>query len=177
MNLQDLCRSPSRPRPPRYRRGSIVSLALAFRRLSSASRSRSAYWLNTPNYGVLFSDMDPEAGRCGRDTAEGLEGALHPRGRRPNGQVPTSRIDELRLDVAAQGMPGTGRMGFEIFDRTSFGVTDFMEHVNYRRALEGELARTISTIAEVARRPRAHRHAPAVVFRRSGEADDGVCRA
>ena len=40
--------------------------------------------------------------------------------------------------------------GFEIFDKTAFGVTDFLEHVNYRRALEGELARTISTISEVA---------------------------
>jgi flagellar M-ring protein FliF len=41
-------------------------------------------------------------------------------------------------------------MGFELFDRTAFGVTDFLEHVNYRRALEGELARTIATISEVA---------------------------
>jgi flagellar M-ring protein FliF len=47
-------------------------------------------------------------------------------------------------------MPSSGRMGFELFDRTAFGVTDFLEHVNYRRALEGELARTISTISEVA---------------------------
>jgi flagellar M-ring protein FliF len=47
-------------------------------------------------------------------------------------------------------MPGSGHVGFEIFDKTAFGVTDFLEHVNYRRALEGELARTISTISEVA---------------------------
>ena len=40
-------------------------------------------------------------------------------------------------------------MGFEIFDRTAFGQTEFLEHVNYRRALEGEIARTISTISEV----------------------------
>jgi flagellar M-ring protein FliF len=46
-------------------------------------------------------------------------------------------------------MPASGRIGFEIFDRTAFGVTDFLEHVNYRRALEGELARTISTIGDV----------------------------
>ena len=51
--------------------------------------------------------------------------------------------------MAAQGLPASGRIGFEIFDRTAFGVTDFLEHVNYRRALEGELARTIGTIAEV----------------------------
>src|SRR5262245_28212905 len=65
-------------------------------------------------------------------------------------RVPANRIDELRLEFASSGMPSSGRMGFELFDRTAFGVTDFLEHVNYRRALEGELARTISTISEVA---------------------------
>src|ERR687893_499183 len=59
-------------------------------------------------------------------------------------------VDELRLELTAQGMPASGRIGFEIFDRTSFGATDFVEQVNYRRALEGEIARTINTISEVA---------------------------
>ena len=58
-------------------------------------------------------------------------------------------MDELRLDFAAQGLPASGRIGFEIFDRTAFGATEFLEHVNYRRALEGEIARTIATISEV----------------------------
>ena len=64
-------------------------------------------------------------------------------------RVPASRVDELRLSFSSQGMPASGRIGFEIFDRTAFGTTEFLEHVNYRRALEGELARTISTITEV----------------------------
>src|SRR4029079_5451462 len=64
--------------------------------------------------------------------------------------VPVERVDELRLQFASGGLPSAGRIGFEIFDRTAFGTTEFLEHVNYRRALEGELARTISTIAEVA---------------------------
>src|SRR5204863_4662802 len=64
-------------------------------------------------------------------------------------RVPSDRVDELRLGFASQGMPASGHVGFEIFDRTAFGVTDFLEHVNYQRALEGELARTISTISEV----------------------------
>src|SRR5687767_4458949 len=46
-------------------------------------------------------------------------------------------------------MPASGRIGFEIFDRTAFGATEFMEKVNYRRALEGEIARTIATLSEV----------------------------
>jgi flagellar M-ring protein FliF len=65
-------------------------------------------------------------------------------------RVPEDQLDQLRLDLSAQGLPTSGRIGFEIFDRTQFGATEFLEQVNYRRALEGELARTISTISEVA---------------------------
>jgi flagellar M-ring protein FliF len=52
--------------------------------------------------------------------------------------------------MSAEGLPTSGRIGFEIFDRTQFGATEFMEQVNLRRALEGEIARTIATIAEIA---------------------------
>ena len=63
--------------------------------------------------------------------------------------VPEDRIPELRLEMAGIGLPKTGRIGFEIFDKTNFGITDFAEHVNYRRALEGELERSIMAISEV----------------------------
>jgi flagellar M-ring protein FliF len=110
----------------------------------------AAWWLNTSSYRVLFAELDPEA--AGRVTqrlqeqkvpfeiAEGGRAIL----------VPEERIDQLRLDFAVNGLPTTGRMGFEIFDATQFGATEFLEQVNFRRALEGEIARTISTIAEVA---------------------------
>jgi flagellar M-ring protein FliF len=65
-------------------------------------------------------------------------------------RVPEAQIDQLRIDMSSQGLPASGRLGFEIFDRTQFGATEFLEQVNYRRALEGEIARTIATIAEVA---------------------------
>ena len=63
--------------------------------------------------------------------------------------APSTRVAELRLQLAASGLPKSGRMGFEIFDKTSFGVTDFAEHINYRRALEGELERSMVSLAEV----------------------------
>ncbi len=63
--------------------------------------------------------------------------------------APSAKLAELRLQLAAGGLPKSGRMGFELFDKTSFGVTDFAEHVNYRRALEGELERSIVSLAEV----------------------------
>ena len=57
--------------------------------------------------------------------------------------VPSDRVAELRLDMAAAGLPKSGRIGFELFDKTNFGSTDFAEHVNYQRALEGELERSV----------------------------------
>jgi flagellar M-ring protein FliF len=65
--------------------------------------------------------------------------------------VPGDKLPETRLTLAREGLPKTGRIGFELFDKTTFGTTDFAEQVNYRRALEGELERTISTLGEVER--------------------------
>jgi flagellar M-ring protein FliF len=63
--------------------------------------------------------------------------------------VPEAKVAELRLEMAGLGLPKTGRIGFEIFDKTNFGITDFAEHVNYRRAVEGELERSIMALAAV----------------------------
>lgn len=65
--------------------------------------------------------------------------------------VPSARVAELRLEMAAGGLPRTGRLGFEIFDKTNLGTTDFAEHVNYRRAIEGELERSVMALAAVER--------------------------
>src|SRR5579885_3274606 len=63
--------------------------------------------------------------------------------------VPSSQVAETRLEVAATGLPKTGRIGFELFDKSQFGATDFMEHVNFRRALEGELERSMMALGSV----------------------------
>jgi flagellar M-ring protein FliF len=64
-------------------------------------------------------------------------------------QAPSERVSELRLQMASAGLPKTGRAGFELFDKTNFGATDFAEHINYRRALEGELERSIMGLSEI----------------------------
>ncbi len=64
-------------------------------------------------------------------------------------QVPSAKVAEMRLEMASAGLPKSGRIGFELFDKTNFGATEFVEHINYRRALEGELERTVMTLAEV----------------------------
>ena len=63
--------------------------------------------------------------------------------------APSSRQAELRLELASAGLPKTGRIGFELFDKTNLGMTDFAEQVNYRRALEGELERSVRAITEI----------------------------
>ena len=63
--------------------------------------------------------------------------------------VPSGKVAELRLQLAAAGVPKSGRIGFELFDKTNFGASDFAEQVNYHRALEGELERSVMSLAEV----------------------------
>jgi flagellar M-ring protein FliF len=64
-------------------------------------------------------------------------------------QVPSARLADSRLTLASAGLPKSGRIGFELFDKTNFGATELVEHINYQRALEGELERSIMSMAEV----------------------------
>lgn len=64
--------------------------------------------------------------------------------------VPADRVNELRLKMAVQGLPLGGGVGFEVFDKPNLGVSDFTQRLNYQRALQGELARTIGQLHDVA---------------------------
>ncbi|MEO5819673.1 MAG: flagellar basal-body MS-ring/collar protein FliF [Vicinamibacteraceae bacterium] len=115
----------------------------------------ASYYLNAPDYRVLFADMDPEEAsrvEAGLKTEKVLY-QLTNGGR--DIEVPKEEVDRLRLHFSSAGMPTSGRVGYELFDRTAFGQTEFLEQVNYRRALEGEIARTIATISDV-RSARVH---------------------
>ena len=127
----------------------IATLAVSFLGIVAVVGG-SALWLGSTPDRLLFSDMDAEsaAGVVSRLKALDVPYELDEGGR--SIRVPADRVDELRLELSAQGLPASGRIGFEIFDRTAFGATEFLEHVNYRRALEGEIARTIATLSEVA---------------------------
>ncbi len=63
--------------------------------------------------------------------------------------VASSKVAESRLALAAAGLPKSGRIGFELFDKTNLGATEFAEHINYHRALEGELERSVMCLGEV----------------------------
>jgi flagellar M-ring protein FliF len=127
----------------------IITLVIAFVGVVGVVVG-SAYYVNAPTYSLLFSDMDAESASSvvAKLKNDKVPYLLDEGGRTV--RVASTRVDELRLAFSSQSMPSSGRIGFEIFDRTAFGTTEFLEHVNYRRALEGELARTIGTIGEVA---------------------------
>jgi flagellar M-ring protein FliF len=63
--------------------------------------------------------------------------------------VPKDKVHEVRIALSSEGLPRGGGIGFEVFDEQSFGTTSFVEQINYRRALQGELARTVSAVAAV----------------------------
>ncbi len=109
----------------------------------------STYYVNRPSYALLFADMEPDSAAdvVSRLKTQKIDYQLDSGGRAV--RVPSGQVDELRLQFAGQGLPQGGRIGFEIFDKTQFGATEFLEQINYRRALEGELARTIGTIGDV----------------------------
>jgi flagellar M-ring protein FliF len=117
--------------------------------LLGAGLSTFLHWNRERNFKPLFTGMSPE------DAATIVQ-KLKESGSTyriiDNGSsvlVPQERVNELRLEMAGAGLPKTGRIGFELFDKTNLGITDFTEKVNYRRALEGELERSIRTLAEV----------------------------
>jgi len=111
--------------------------------------SGSAYFLNRQSYALLFSDMDAEGASKVVAQLKTMKVAYELADGGRSVRVSDSRVDELRLEFASKGLPLAGRVGFEIFDKMSFGATELVEQVNFKRALEGELERTISTISEV----------------------------
>ncbi|MCX8154207.1 MAG: flagellar M-ring protein FliF, partial [Candidatus Bathyarchaeota archaeon] len=63
--------------------------------------------------------------------------------------VPEQQVRDIRLKLASKGIPSKGIVGYEVFDKTGIGVSDFQNQVNFKRAVEGELARTIMRMSGV----------------------------
>jgi len=64
--------------------------------------------------------------------------------------VPKEKVNEIRLSLASQNaLPGNSGIGFELFDKTNYGMTEFMQNINYKRAIQGELSRTINQLPEL----------------------------
>ena len=105
--------------------------------------------ISTPEYKPLMSGLEPADAQA--ITTE-LAAKKIPYLIGPDGTsitVPADQVDAARLEVASHDAPHSGRIGYEIFDKVSWGQTEFDEKVNYQRALEGELERTIQTMSNV----------------------------
>ncbi len=105
--------------------------------------------MNRVEYEVLYRDLSPEdaqaiAGKLKEEKKDYLV-----QGTSILVAAPTNDLDKLRLEIAGSGLARSGRVGYEIFDKSQWGMTDFTEQVNLQRALEGELARTISSLSEI----------------------------
>ncbi len=103
-------------------------------------------WATQPNYMPLFSNLSAEDAGV---IVQELKDQKIPYKLEAGGKtilVPVKNVYNTRLELATKGLPKGGGVGFEIFDKTNLGVTDFTQRVNYVRALEGELNRTINNI-------------------------------
>lgn len=112
-----------------------------------------AVWMSTiggmEKYTVLSAQLDP---KDAAEIAQVLDQKKIPFKVTQNGtaiEVPSDQADRLKMELSAQGLPGRGIVGYEILDSTNFAMSDFLQKVNYRRALEGELCRTLRTLDAV----------------------------
>ena len=108
-----------------------------------------SHWNDERDFKPLFSGLADE-------DAAALVAKLHEGGVEyrlaANGAtilVPSGKVAEARLQMASAGLPKSGRIGFELFDKANFGASEFAEQVNYQRAMEGELERSVMSIREV----------------------------
>lgn len=106
-------------------------------------------WLNDVTYSRLYSELDEaEAGEViSYLNDNNISYELEDGGRTI--LVPSGDVYKTRISLAADGLPRNGSMGYSIFDGNNLGMTDFLQNLNFRRALEGELTRTIMGLSEV----------------------------
>jgi flagellar M-ring protein FliF len=108
-----------------------------------------AVWSSHADYALLYGKLDEaEASKV----IAALDEAKVPyRVNQSGGSilVPADKVYQIRMQMASKGIPQGEGVGFEIFDKANFGISDFVQHANYTRAVQGELARTISQLDQV----------------------------
>ncbi|AOZ02408.1 flagellar M-ring protein FliF [Cupriavidus sp. USMAHM13] len=127
------------PRLPLMLGGAALAAAIAV----------GVLWSRSPDYRVLYSNLSE---RDGGAVIASLQQMNVPYKFAEGGgaiMVPADKVPETRLRLASQGLPKSGNTGMELMDAQKFGISQFAEQVNYQRALEGELARSIESISAV----------------------------
>ena len=113
------------------------------------------HWARRPDFAPLYTNLSPQDAA---QIVDKLRSAKIPYRLTSGGtavMVSSKDVYQTRISLAAEGLPQASTVGFEIFDKTNLGTTDFVQKINYHRALEGELTRTIEQLAAV-QRARVH---------------------
>ena len=130
--------------PPKKRAFSVITILLTVGTLVGL-----IMWANRIDYKSLYTGLSSEdAGMVLNNLQQmkvpykvGIDGTTI--------MVPAASVYELRMEMAGKGLPQNSAIGYEIFDKQSIGATEFIQKVNYKRALQGELSRTISQLREI----------------------------
>ena len=130
--------------PVRFKMAAAIGLAVAISLIVG-----TWLWAKQPEYTVLFSNLSD---KDGGEIVTALQQQNIPYRFSDTGSailIPAAQVHDVRLKLASQGLPKGGLVGFEVMENQKLGASQFLEQINYQRALEGELARTISTIGSV----------------------------
>ena len=106
-------------------------------------------WINQPSYQVLYSGLSQKDAAQVVEKLKELKVPFRLEGQGTVIKVPQENVYETRLALAGAGLPRGGGIGFEVFNEVKMGTTEFVQKINYQRALQGELARTIASFPEV----------------------------
>ena len=106
-----------------------------------------AFWSSRPDFALLYGKLDD--GEASKIVAALDESKIPYQARGSSIYVPSDKVYQVRMQMASKGIPRGDGVGFEIFDKANFGISDFVQRANYTRAVQGELARTISQLDQI----------------------------
>jgi len=112
-------------------------------------------WLQNDEKAVLFTNLSPEDASTAIQELAKQDVVADLINGGTTILVPAKQVHRLRVDLAGRGIPSSGTVGFEIFDGKQYGLTEFLQNVNFKRALEGELTKSIETLQGI-RAARVH---------------------
>lgn len=109
----------------------------------------AVWWLLQPRNGVLFTDLEPGDAAAVVSELERMKVTYKLSADGTRILVAQDEVHEIRLKLLGSGLPLSGGVGFELFDKAEFGMTEFAQRINFQRAMQGELTRTVTSLKEV----------------------------
>jgi len=125
------------------------SVALGAGALALAALFTLSLWVQKTDHQLLYANLSPEDASAVVEQLKTQNVSYQLSNQGQNIRVPSNQVHELRLSLAGQGLPQGAEVGFELFDDIPLGMTEFVQKLNFQRALQGELARTIKSLEAV----------------------------